>query len=493
MFERLVNILGTNFPLKYTILYVFIGFYFYAIFSNPQLFLSFIRKRFSRYFFEKQKMERVVFFKPIALPRFFIFLTAIREIYNIVLRFHFIDKIFRIRRRKHYSFIYRTIVQKRFNPFNPYLTAGDHFSSFYPRNLGFFYSKSLNPETAVTTKDYQNRVCVYLNSLNFALDFYSQTSLTTTIVPIFRSFFCPLDIYHPPSDTLCSILLAFDYLINPTIYNFKTTKISIKNFQQEAKRRALILFQEHKKELSTHLHELLSKFDSDTGLIDQKHSLSGIRDGLKRKSSFYENVAVWKTIQLSIKFNLIKEEDLRTWENPEFLKESIIEEYCRNGIIYNDQSEDEELIKNISADFLVSNSLNFFDLKNKRDRKILIDHLDFTINSNLLTPIGLFYSLENPKTLELPVKIGAPDYMGQTVWSHWSVEFCNLLLDLKEKKYKELAISVFQNLYEKIESNKGYPELYSKNLNLYKTKFYVSMLDTGWIANFENLRLRLKK
>jgi len=491
MFEKLVSILEIDFPLKYTILYTFIGFYFYAIFSNPQFIISLSRKRFSRYFFKNEKLERVVFLKPTALPGFFIFLAGIREVYNIVLRFHFIDKIFRIRRRKHYPFIYKTIVKKRFNPSNPYLTAGDHFSSFYPRNLGFFYSKALNPKTCVTAKDYENRVCTYLNSLNFALDFYSQASLTTTIVPIFRSFFCPLNIYHPPGDTLCSILLAFDYLMNPEMYNFNTTNSKIENSQKDGKKRAQILLEECKSQLSGHLHELLAKFDSDTGLIHQKYSLSGIRDGLKRKSSFYENVIVWKTLELSIKFNLIKKEDLRTWENPDFLKEKIIEQYCKNEIIYNDQTEKNDLLENISADFLVSNSLKFFNLKNKRDKTILKNQVDKIINSVLLTPIGIFYSQKNPKTLELPVRIATPDYMGQTVWSHWSVEFCNLLLDLNQKKYTKLSRSICENLYQKIEQNKGYPELYGKNLNLYKTKFYVSMLDTGWIVNFEDLRLRI--
>jgi hypothetical protein len=62
----------------------------------------------------------------------------------------------------------------------------------------------------------------------------------------------------------------------------------------------------------------------------------------------------------------------------------------------------------------------------------------------------------------------------------------------KKEIYKNKAETINNHLMRKVVAYKGYPELYDANLKIYKTTFYTSMIDTGWIVNFEFARLKVK-
>jgi hypothetical protein len=509
------------------IAFILSGFYIYAVLSNPHLFISLTRKNFRNYKFELGKIVKQGHTKPVPLPSVFLIIASLREIYLIFLRFHWIEKIFR-RRKANYDQNYRIIVNKRFNPSSPYLIAGDHFSSFYPRNLGFFYAKALNPKTTLSLSDYKNRLITYLNSLSFSLEFFEKIDLTTTVVPIYGRFFCAGNIYSKPADTLCSLLLAFDYLINYKEYNFNPSKVlptiqeieekkvtldqvlqiikdyddcyestKISKTQISAAKISQNLLLEFKQNLRKKVFRHIKFFDPETGLINKKYSLSGIRDGTFRSSSFYENVVAWKTLDLALKFDLLKKEDLPEYLYLENLKTNIIKNFYKNNILYNELDEQPELYENLSADFLVAFSVGFLDPYKKEEREILKNQVKAFYKANLVLDFGILYSQKNPKRLAKMVRLFVKDYMGRTVWSHWTVEFLQLLISLYEvennKEYLKKAEIIYKNLYQKLLEYKGYPELYNQKGGIYKTIFYVSMIDTGWIVNFQDLKLRLEE
>jgi hypothetical protein len=470
----------------------------YAFFSSPHQRLSFSRKRFTSYFYKNGKLGYKFHSDPQPVFKFFYIFFIIREVYLIFLRSSFLEKIMKLRRKHNYDKIYSTIVRKRFKKNTPYLIAGDHFTSFYPRNLGFFYSKALDPDTSVDFEDYKNRLLTYLNSLAFALNFYKNIDLTTTITPLFGKFFTRANIFSKPSDTLCSLLLAFDYLINPHDSNFKSKNVEYKKIQNQAKNLAKNLLKEHQQTLKNKILAHLEYLNSRLGLVDPKYSLSGIRDGVFRQSSFYENVVTWKTITLALKYSLITEQELKNYARPEVYKKKIISLFIKNKLIHNDLSQETILENNFSADYLVAYSLNFFDLKNTKDLQILKDQADFVLSTpSLISPIGIYYSNKQPERLAIPVRLFAPKYMSRTIWSHWSTEFICLLQDLTistgEHKYVSTALKITDSLLQKILFYKGYPELYGDNLKIYQTPFYTSMIDTGWIVNYEFCRQKLKK
>ena len=463
----------------------------YAIISDPNFWITSTRRKYTRYEFTQDGLIITEHKKPKPLPRFLSRLGVIREIPLFPWRALTRGKIPKLKSNQ-YEDIYAGIVRSRFRPSSPYLISGDHFSSFYPRNLGFFYSKALDPQTCLDLEDYQNRLTMYLRSLTFALDFYEHHELTTTIQPIFRSYFFGQNVYSKPADTLCSLLLALDFLIQPKNYNFTPKEASWKRSQKLAKQEARELLKRYRHVLRMRALEVLPLFNSNLGIIDIRHNLSGIRDCMVRRSSFYENVAIWKTIVLALQFEVLDQADLAEYHQPATFKQKILELFVHQTLIYNDLEEQEEFLDNASADFLVAYSLGFLSVKKRNERRILQDMVQWFTHSDLLSNVGIFYSRKNPKRMTKATRIGAPDYMGRTVWSHWSTEFCELLLDLArfngQEVLADLANHILVATMKKIRRYKGYPELYDKNEKLYETWLYASLVQTGWIVNYEHVR-----
>ena len=468
-----------------------LSFYIYALLSNPQRTLfSFTKRNYTSYKFFNLRLRRFEFGRPQNLPKILFFIPLLRESVLILFRRDNSQK----NNSLTYDEIYTKICKKRFNPRYPYLTSGDHFSSFYPRNLGFFYSKALDTNTVLNLADYQNRIAIYLNSLDFALDFYEGIKLTTTIVPVFRSLFYASNIYKPPIDTLCSLYLSLDYLINPSD-NFGVTDID--NYQQaqdQGQIEAKKLLEEYKLDLYEKTLDLLSDLDINTGLLNSKKSYSGIRDGVTRYNCFYDNVCLWKTIELALKLEIITEEELDNFEKPTNLKSKILGYFVRNGTIINEMHPT-EIENNYSADWLVAFSLGFLSCDNNQELEIIQNTVITYQSKGLIHDLGIQYSVKNPINTYWLVKIFAPAYMGQTIWSHWSTELGSLMLELYKKTdnqtYKKYVETLINATEIKILETGGYPELYDLNYNFYKNKFYSSIIQTGWMVNFEYLKKQL--
>jgi hypothetical protein len=345
----------------------------------------------------------------------------------------------------------------------------------------------------------------YTQSITFALEFFKDVPLTTTIIPVWRNHFLPQNIFTKPADTLPSLLLALDFLTRPNLY-FQTISKTItdqdqipqnpKDYQTAqdlARTEAEHILSHYAPILATKTLELAGSINELTGLVDENSSLSG----LVRRSSFYENVCVWKSVCLAIEMGIIDLEDLQEHQKPNILKQNIKDKFFRNKIIYHDCTEESNLMDNVCADFLVGHSLGFWDLKDEQELNYIRNFVDLILaddqknifNSPLMSPLGMYYSKKNPSGALLYLKMFAPDYMGRTIWSHWSVELCVLLKDLsditKDQHYLKVAKTIIQNTKIKILEHKGYPELYDNNLKAYQTFFYKSIIDTGWIVNYE--------
>lgn len=447
--------------------------YVFALLSNPQRSITISRRSFTSYKYSNHRLRYKFHKKPKPLPPYWVFVAWIRESFLILFRRSFIQHF--IVTKLSFDEIYRSICKSRFNPSSPYLTSGDHFSSFYPRNLGIFYSSALNPTTSCDLADYKNRIAIYLNSLSFALEFYEGHELTTTIIPVFNKYFFPSNIYKKPVDTLLSILISFDLLINPQ--NHYSTKEHIV-FEEQLSGRYLAheLLSKHKKRLKELTFDLLAHLNQRTGLVNEKLSLSGVRDGLLRNGSLYENSAIYKTVKLALELEIIDKLDLAQYEYPENIKNQIIKTYYKEG-------KWKESINNnsISADCLC---LWEFGVLDRDDEKliVLVNQLQ-----ELITPHGILYSNHSDYKIFWVVKYFAPIYMTKTVWSHWTTEYLDLIFEIKDKlpnEYYTKCQEIIINIRQKCVEYQGYPELYRENGQIYKNIFYSSILKTGWIVNF---------
>lgn len=496
--------------LQQNILAIFLLFLVYTIFSNPQLYISLSRKRFVAYKFFNLRLRSFNYEKPRHLHSVFFLIPAFREIFQILFRSQNVRKLIKTLTNKNllnYDQIHEKISKQRFNPRHPYLTSGDHFSSFYPRNLGLFYSYSLIPNNTINITDYQNRLSTYLNSLHFCLGFFENRKPTTTIVPIFRSYFYSANIYREPSDTLLSIFLSFDRLINPQDNSYENSDSGYKISQEQAQKYALTLLDEFKLDLYGKVLDLLGKINIEESLLDNKYSFSGIRDGIIRNQCFYDNVCLWKTLDLAIKLDIVSENELEGFETLATIKSSIINTFVVDGVIY-DKSKNIEVVDNplnLSADFLVAYSTGFFNTKEKLDSQVLIATIKRFEKYSLIHKLGIQYSKENSKYTQWAVKLVCPSYMGKSIWSHWSVELGMVCLDLI-KNQSENKISpndigyltgIAQNIYsstnQKIVQYQGYPELYNLNGVIFANFFYSSILQTGWIVNFNWFKINFEK
>lgn len=484
------------------------GFICYFMLSNPHRAVSTIARKYTKYYYNGSRLIKQYILSPYPLPHIWRQLALARDMYFIGFNAIFANKV-KLMHQPTYEKIYRLIVKKRFNINNPYIVAGNHFSSFYPRNLGFFYRKALEPSISLDLKDYSNRLICYIQSISFALEFFKDIPLTTTIIPVWRNHFLPQKIFTDPADTLPSLLLAIDFLIRPNLYFKPILEQQISQVNPEnnlflpsdyitaqnlASTEGEHILAHYCSVLTTKTLDLAHTINPLTGLVDENLSLSGIRDCLVRRSSFYENVCVWKSIVLALDMRIISLEDLEEYQQPDILKAKIRTSFFKNEIIYHDCTEQTNLLDNVCADFLIGHSLSFWSLSDMADLEYIKKFVDIILTDTksslpLMSPLGMYYSKNNPKGALLYLKIFAPDYMGRTIWSHWATEFCILLKDLsvatQDGYYLEVANTIVSNTIYKILHYKGYPELYDSQLHAYQTTFYKSIIDTGWIVNFE--------
>lgn len=386
-----------------------------------------------------------------------------------------------------------TIHRLRFDPKLPFIISGDHFSVLYPRSLGIFYYSMLDPRIPSTHEDWENRQKIYAKSLLYALKVFSQSDrLATTIVPIARHSVALLSIYAYPSDTLYSLLVAFENLLSSTPltqrYPYPSPTphtLATQNLAQQMLKRYRPTLESHWKKYSTDV------IDPETGLIKKHWLLSGTKDIAKRQSAFYDNVVYWKTWQLAQHFD-VTEKDVTGLEE---LKKTILDTYWLpdNNIFLEDLSE-QSLNNNLgSADWLIAYQTGFLSPENKDDLHYLEQAVETIMKNDEDQPFGLPYHRDyRPWQPYFPVRIGAPLYASQVIWSHWGIEYIKLLIHLSQvtenKQYFKRAEEQYLQYENNILTSGGFPEVYHPSGKPYKHFGYASVHQTGWIINFEQAR-----
>jgi len=394
--------------------------------------------------------------------------------------------------------IIRDIHRLRFNPEKPYLISGDHFNVFYPRNLGVFYASLLDSRIALDKNDWHNKQRIYLQSAAYALAaFRRHGDCTTTIVPIGPKSICCINIYRYPSDALYGVLYALSSLADNSHIEKICPFDSKENFDLNTRDAAAELFSEYSKDLSLFLKKYLGRvYDIETGLIKKDLQLSSAKDAVKRSSSFYDNVILWKTLSLAKQLGV----KIGTEIDPAALKERILKNFWHEerGYFLEDLSEDSLREKFYSADWLATCFTGFLDPAIENERKYLERSVDFTIEKKIDMPFPLRYQEADRKGREVfLVRLFVPAYGGSGIWSFWGSEFIKLLLILDNvsgtKKYADRAHSHIETYQKNMVRYHGYPEIYDSEGNSLRTLFYRSIRQTGWVVSFEQALALEKK
>lgn len=378
----------------------------------------------------------------------------------------------------------------RFDPAEPFLISGDHFSMLYPRSLGIFYHSLLDSRTARSDADWTNRQLIYLKTWAYALQVYAQTGrLSTTIVPIGPRSVALMDIYAPPSDTMYSILYAGAVLTGKPVlqerYQFES-KNSRELQTVEAAQKLLDLYHE---DLVKHWSQYVEMVqDPETGLVRREISLSGVKDMAHRESSFYDNVILWRTMQLAQELRIIEQnpqalDDLRTRILQAFWDEDA-------GIFIEDLSEISKERKHYSSDWLVAYQTGFLDVDAEADLAYLLRSVDYIRRNAIDQPFGVQYHPdERPKQLHWLVRMTAAQYGSTAIWSNWGMEYIKLMIDLArvsgDRVWLERADRQLEAYRYNIKRYRGYPEVYNDSGDFFRTFFYKSVRRTGWVVSFE--------
>jgi len=383
----------------------------------------------------------------------------------------------------------------RFNPHQPFLISGDHYSVFYPRSLGIFYHSTLDPRTALHEQDWYNRQLIYLKSTAYALNVFAQADdLATTIVPISPQSVVMLNIHAPASDTMFSLLYALQTLRSTDEiferYPYKASVASesaILSLQTTAASQELLAA--HQASLIRHWQNYQQAvYDDTTGLIKKDILLSSTKDMAKRESAFYDNVIYWKTWQLAQALGLTANDQSGLMQ----LKQRIIDHfwYPEKGYFIEDLSERGMAEKLYSSDWLIAYQVGMLDPEDEQDRQYLVKSIDYIIRNAIDQPFGLQYSPEErPWQLHFVVRIAAPEYGSTAIWSNWGMEYVKLLIHLAKvtgnNSYLNKADQQLTAYRFNIKRYRGYPELYDKNGDFFRNKFYNSIRQTGWVVSYE--------
>lgn len=382
----------------------------------------------------------------------------------------------------------------RFDPvINPYVITGGHFPQLFVRNLGVFYNALLDPRTPLSLEDWTNRQRIVLQTIALDLEFlHKAKTLATTITPLSKNIFLGINIYAYPSDTLFSILFALcalndqKFIVNTFPFKNRTTSSYDLKTQKVTKE----LLKTYRQTLETLLKQYKKTvFDEREGLIKKSLYLSGARDGIKRSSSFYDNVICWATFYLADKLGIVDSDnhDMRSW------KDRIINTFWneKEGVFIDDLSSNLQKQNIFSADSLIVSSSGFFDQNDKKDREKMFRIIQFIQKNSLDKPLPLRYSSQHNRNKLYPeVRFFAPDYMTKSIWSHWGIEYIKWLLWLSDKdsNFLKRAENYLTKYRKNIELYGGYPETYDPSGKPLATGLYRSVLHNGWVVNYEQVK-----
>jgi len=380
----------------------------------------------------------------------------------------------------------------RFGETNPYVITGGHFYQLFVRNLGIFYNALLDPRIPSSTKDWLNRQQIALRTIALDLAVFALAGNEyTTIVPVQKHLFTCFNFYARPSDSLFAILYTLLALTDDTFITttFPTKKLPM--YPQQTKTSAKKLLTQYKL-LLTHLLTNYHKeiINPQTGLVRTDILLASARDGIKRTSSFYDNVIAWATLGFAKRLGLYELTDLQLEQWRKRIKDAFWN--TKAGIFLDDLSEMSQKKKLFSADSFIVLSTKFLDVKKSKDRNYLQQIVTYVKQNMLADPFPLHYSTHDlPKQLYRPVRHFAPSYMGTSIWSHWGMEYIKTLIYLGQydQDYLSEAKKHLTSYEKNILQYGGYPEVYDKTGKILHTRFYRSVLHNGWVVNYEQAQL----
>lgn len=379
----------------------------------------------------------------------------------------------------------------RFNPSKPYIISGDQFSVLYPRNMGVFYNSTLNPYTALNQKDWENRQRLFLQSALYALDAFSDKhTLTTTIVPSGPRSVALTEV-HPgsvPSDSLYGILYTFDALTNEAKYPNAPHKLQAKSATEK------IINARHndlKQLLAVYLAQVQNPH---TKMVKQGIDLSGARDGAVRDRSFYDNVVLWKTLELADTLGVqsTPKDQLDT------LRATIVKTYWDSTEgHFKDDLASHPKNQNYASDWLIALPTGFLNPTNPADLPYLQKSVAFIHKEQINKPFPIKYqAAANPSDIPWAVKTFVPNYGGDAIWGYWGVQYVTALNALyqatHDQSYYTEAKAAIATYSQKIVENQGFPETYTPQGDFLQTPVYKSIRQTGWVVQFEQAKYELE-
>ena len=372
--------------------------------------------------------------------------------------------------------IISNIHKARFDPSRPYLITGDQFSVLYIRNLGVFYNKLLEPNTAINQEDWENRQRIYLQSVLYGLDtLIKADKINTTSVPISPSSTIFTSV-HPGSigsDTVYGLFYALDKLSQSNTSDNGEFKIGTVNATND-------LIKSRRADLAKIYNRYISEV-ADGDFAKAGLHLSGARDGVNRSQSFYDSLVLWKTREIAQRLGISNES-----------KESIKE--ARSTLLKSYWSDEtgcfrDELNKpdSYSSDWLLVGPTDFLNYEDDRDLyKSCINYIE---RNSLDQPLPIKYS-GRADNVPWAVETFVPNYGSDAIWSYWGAEYITALAKLADdskdgKQYKERAKNQLKAWEQKIIDTSGFPETLDPKGNFLRTKFYKSIRSTGWVVQFE--------
>jgi hypothetical protein len=391
--------------------------------------------------------------------------------------------------------IIEEILHERFNPRRPYLISGDHFVEHYPRNLGVFYYSAFDASASLNEKDWIRRQQILLQTLYFDISVYKKAKkLTTTVVPMSRHSVSLINIYAYPSDTLYSIFYGLYALktdrVLTKLYPYKTIYPS---YGLQTKQSVDELLTHNRQELSKLLDDYIEKvYDPKKGLIRTTIHLSVTKDITRRICSFYDNVILWRTLELAQELRIVSSYRINVIK----LKGRILSAFWREkeGIFIEDLSHESRKNVFYSSDWLVVLFTCFLKINHKTESVYYKRIIKYIKKHQIDLPFPLKYHTENRGYRQYPVvRAFLPEYGGSAIWSFWGMEYIKLLIlmhqETKDKQYLLDAKKHTDSYTKNIEKFRGFPEVYGKDGSMLRRGLYTSVLRTGWVVNY----LQIKK
>lgn len=372
------------------------------------------------------------------------------------------------------------IHRRRFDPNKPYLISGDQFSVLYPRNLGVFYNQLLDPNTAQSKTDWENRQRIYLQSVLFAIDGLSVGDTPkTTLVPVGPRTVASTTV-HPGdigSDAVYGTLFALDKMLSES-------KSVDSKYQIQTNKSAKRILSERSEQLKHMVSSYVRNVrDPISGLVRTDIHLSSARDGASRKSSFYDNVVLWKTLSLANSLGLLPTSEKELTDLKNDIKSTFWNE--QKGYYNNDQFDD-----GFSSDWLIGYVTDFFDLENAEDLERTKRSVKYVSENNLANPLPIKYQIGKPKDAPWVIRTFVPNYGGDAIWSYWGAEYMTLLVNLANKTNDDnhlKQVEEYRSAYDKaIVRDGGFAETYSPDGKFLQKGLYKSIRITGWVVQYEH-------